>query len=207
MISSIEASLEKPAAWRCPPPPDARAIAETSSSSWRRGANPPGRAPPRGGSRISAAMWAPSTARRKSMIPSEYGSPRRPRRSRCGGGTRRRARRPRRPAPARAPARAASASRTGRSRRRPGTPCARPRPPRRARLRAATPSASCSRTGSAGVGDERHVERLRELRRQLEAELAEDVAQHLAGRRGVESSTRSTSPKRELSWWWSMLTV
>ena len=32
-ISSIDASLEKPAAWRWPPPPDLRAIAETSISS------------------------------------------------------------------------------------------------------------------------------------------------------------------------------
>ena len=36
----------------------------------------------------------------------------------------------------------------------------------------------------AGVGDERHVERLGELRRQPEAELAEHVAQDLAGRGG-----------------------
>ena len=28
VISSTESSLEKPAAWRCPPPPDFRAIAE-----------------------------------------------------------------------------------------------------------------------------------------------------------------------------------
>ena len=33
VISSIESSLEKPAAWRWPPPPDARAIAETSTRS------------------------------------------------------------------------------------------------------------------------------------------------------------------------------
>ena len=33
VISSTESSLEKPAACRCPPPPDLRAIAETSSSS------------------------------------------------------------------------------------------------------------------------------------------------------------------------------
>ncbi len=32
-ISSIELSLEKPAAWRCPPPPLCRAIADTSMSS------------------------------------------------------------------------------------------------------------------------------------------------------------------------------
>ena len=35
MISPIERSDENPAACRCPPPPDARAIAETSTSSWR----------------------------------------------------------------------------------------------------------------------------------------------------------------------------
>ena len=55
MISSIESSLEKPAACRWPPPPDARAIADTSSSSWldrseTRCAGPPSR----GGSRIRA---------------------------------------------------------------------------------------------------------------------------------------------------------
>jgi len=33
VISSIDSSLEKPAACRWPPPPDSRAIAETSSSS------------------------------------------------------------------------------------------------------------------------------------------------------------------------------
>ena len=33
MISSNRSSLENPAAWRCPPPPDFRAIAETSTSS------------------------------------------------------------------------------------------------------------------------------------------------------------------------------
>jgi hypothetical protein len=65
VISSIDLLLEKPAACRWPPPPDKRAIAETSSSSVlarrliRRGGPPL-----RGGSRISAAMSAPSTARR-----------------------------------------------------------------------------------------------------------------------------------------------
>ena len=56
VISSIERSLEKPAACRCPPPPDFRAIAETStaiveerSEIFRAGL------PSRGGSRISAA--------------------------------------------------------------------------------------------------------------------------------------------------------
>src|SRR5829696_6273607 len=33
VICSIDSSLEKPAAWRWPPPPDSRAIAETPSSS------------------------------------------------------------------------------------------------------------------------------------------------------------------------------
>ena len=35
------------------------------------------------------------------------------------------------------------------------------------------------------VGDERDVERLRDLRRQLDVEFAEEVAQHFAGRRRV----------------------
>ena len=75
MISSIDRSLENPAAWRWPPPFDLRAIAETSTRSlddrseiFRAGPLS------RGGSRISAASSAPSTARRMSMIPSEYGS-------------------------------------------------------------------------------------------------------------------------------------
>jgi len=58
--------LEKPAACRCPPPaPEARAISDTSSSSAdaRRLIRLAGPSP-RGGSRINAAMSAPSTARR-----------------------------------------------------------------------------------------------------------------------------------------------
>ena len=38
---------------------------------------------------------------------------------------------------------------------------------------------------AAGVGDERDVQRLRDLRRELDTELGEHVAQHLAGRRRV----------------------
>ena len=65
VISSIEASLEKPAAWRWPPPsPERRAISETSSSSvearrlTRRGHVPAWWLADQ------AAMSAPSTARR-----------------------------------------------------------------------------------------------------------------------------------------------
>ena len=62
---SIDDSLEKPAACRCPPPPDFRAIADTSSSSMlaRRLTRRDGPSE-RGGSRMSTAMSAPSTARR-----------------------------------------------------------------------------------------------------------------------------------------------
>ena len=67
LISSTDSPLEKPAAWRCPPPPRLRAIADTSSSSldarmlMRRSASraraargswqPSPCRPPRGGSR------------------------------------------------------------------------------------------------------------------------------------------------------------
>ena len=75
VISSIEASLEKPAAWRSPPPPDLRAMAETSSFVRARAEAHAARGlPARGGSRISATMSAPSTARRVSIRPSEYAS-------------------------------------------------------------------------------------------------------------------------------------
>ena len=72
VISASDASLEKPAACRWPPPPDLRAIAETSSSSVcaRRLTLCFGALSVRGGSRMSAAIAAPSTERRKSMIPS-----------------------------------------------------------------------------------------------------------------------------------------
>jgi len=69
-IYSIDSGLENPAAWRWPPPPRWRAIAETSISSLearrliRRAASGGS-----GGSRIVAAISAPSTDRRKSMIP------------------------------------------------------------------------------------------------------------------------------------------
>ena len=64
-ISSGEASLEKPAACRWPPPPLLRAIAETSIPSPRvrrltRRVGPFWV----GGSRMSATISAPSTARR-----------------------------------------------------------------------------------------------------------------------------------------------
>ena len=65
VISSIDASLEKPAACRCPPPPDLRAIAETSSSSMLDRSETRRDGPSsRGGSRINTASQAPSTARR-----------------------------------------------------------------------------------------------------------------------------------------------
>jgi len=63
-ISSIDSGLENPAAWRWPPPPRWRAIADTSISSLealrltRRGASGGS-----GGSRMVAASSAPSTAR------------------------------------------------------------------------------------------------------------------------------------------------
>ncbi len=56
VISSIDASLEKPAACRWPPPPDIRAIAETSSSSIARAQRD---APRRAGRRAAARGSAP----------------------------------------------------------------------------------------------------------------------------------------------------
>ena len=56
-----------------------------------------------------------------------------------------------------------------------------------------------------GVGDERDVERLGDLRRQPDAELGEDVAQRPRPSTTRPATTRLTSPKRVLSWWWSML--
>ena len=58
-----------------------------------------------------------------------------------------------------------------------------------------------------GVGDERDVERLRDLRGQLDVQLAR------AGRARSRRSTtrprrrRFTPPNRVLSWWWSTLTT
>ena len=65
VISSIESSLEKPAACRWPPPPDLCAIAETSTSSVLERSETRRVGPSeRGGSRISTETIAPSTARR-----------------------------------------------------------------------------------------------------------------------------------------------
>ena len=75
MIRSTGSSDENPAACGCPPPPRFRAIAETSISSWLERSEIRRVGPSsRGGSRISATISEPSTARRWSMIPSEYGS-------------------------------------------------------------------------------------------------------------------------------------
>ena len=75
VISSIARSVEKPAARLWPPPPKSRAIAETSTPSGCERSEPfRAAAAPAGSSRTSATSSAPSTARRWSMIPSEYGS-------------------------------------------------------------------------------------------------------------------------------------
>ena len=76
VISSIARSLENPAARGGPRRRSLRAIADTSTSSGASGASTlraVGRRRP-GGSRMSATSSAPSTERRTSMIPSEYGS-------------------------------------------------------------------------------------------------------------------------------------
>ena len=61
VISSTERSLENPAAARCPPPPDFRAITLTSTSSTEVRSDTFRAGPPsRGGSRMSAETSAPA---------------------------------------------------------------------------------------------------------------------------------------------------
>ena len=72
MRSSSDISVAKPAAWRCPPPPPARAMAETSTRpSVARSETLRRPRLPSGSSRARAATFVPSTERRWSMMPSE----------------------------------------------------------------------------------------------------------------------------------------
>ena len=81
-----------------------------------------------------------------------------------------------------------------------------PRRPRRARGEAQPFGVVFAYSKRPGVGDEADVERLRDLGRQLDAELAEHVAEDLGGGGGVRDD-RLTLPKRVLSWWWSTSTT
>src|SRR3954449_5351600 len=76
MIASIGSSDEKPAACRCPPPPDWAAIADTSTSSWLERSEIRRAGPSlRGGSRVRATLSQPPTPRREAKRASEDGPP------------------------------------------------------------------------------------------------------------------------------------
>ena len=197
VISSIESSLEKPAACRRTPPPDAgdRGDVELVVRGAKR--DPASRRPTTRRLADQRRHVRPSTARRKSMIPSEYGStaPTSPKSS--GAGTRRPARRPRTPAPARGRARAASASRTGRSYTPWNTLCT--------SAPASTSSAASRRLRrrvrgkAAGVRHERDVERFRQPG-VSSSPSSRTTSRSTSPVDDAAASTRLTSPKRELSW-------